>query len=279
MKVRDEHGELPEVGHWAERKYELLENYLVMFSTGMRKKWRTRVYLDLFAGAGRALIEGRKQSVPTSALIALGVKHPFDRYVFCEGNQSRMKALRARVTAANPAVDVRFVAGDCNREIDRILGELPAVQARGVLTACFVDPYAVSDLKFVTLKRLADGRRVDFLVLVPSHMDANRNEARLTRETDPVLDEFLGSRGWRARWAATSRAPAPPSFGVFLVTEFARSMQALGYRRFDPRDAALVDARGIPLYHLALFSKNPRGADFWKKAKRSASRQPSLFEE
>ena len=163
--------------------------------------------------------------------------------------------------------------------VDALLSELPPPGARDALTACFVDPYGLSDLKFETLRLLAQNRRIDFLVLVPSHMDATRNEARLTRDSDPLLDDFLGDRTWRTRWVATSREPAPPSFGAFVVEEFARSMQALGYLRFDPKDAALVDAKNVPLYHLALFSKNPRGADFWRKAKRSVSKQGGLFEE
>jgi three-Cys-motif partner protein len=189
-----------------------------------------------------------------------------------------MKALRARVERASSGLDVRFVPGDCNEHVERILAELPRAGVRDTLTACFVDPFGLSELKFETLRRLAHARRIDFLVLVPSHMDATRNEARLTRDSDPLLDEFLGGRGWRARWKAASRVPAPPSFGAFIVDEFARSMHALGYLRFDPTDAVLVDAHGLPLYHLALFSKNPRGADFWKKARRSASRQRDLFE-
>lgn len=278
MTARDADGELPEVGPWAEKKYDLLRSYLTIFSTGMRKLWRTRIYVDLFTGAGRAVIEGTRRQVPTSALISLGVKHPFDRYVLCEQNRQRMKALRARAERVAGDLDVRFVLGDCNVQIARVLAELPPPGNRDTLTACFVDPFGLSDLKFETLRRLADGRRIDFLVLVPSHMDATRNEARLTRESEPLLDDFLGGRSWRSRWEAAARAPAPLSFGAFIVEEFGRSMQSLGYLRFDPRDAALVDARNVPLYHLALFSKNPRGADFWKKAKRSASKQRDLFE-
>ena len=279
MTARDGDGELPEVGPWAEKKYELLRSYLTIFSTGMRKLWRHRIYLDLFTGAGRAVIEGTTRQVSTSALIALELKHPFDRYVFCEQNREKLRALRARIRRAAPEADARFVSGDCNAQIEAVLAELPPPGERDTLTACFVDPFGLSDLKFETIRRLADYRRIDFLVLVPSHMDATRNEARLTRDSDTLLDDFLGSREWRARWAEVSRRAAPPSFGAFIVEEFARSMQTLGYLRFDPKDAALVDARKVPLYHLALFSKNPRGADFWKKAKRSASKQRGLFDE
>lgn len=277
--TRDEDGQLPEVGVWAETKYDLLRTYLSIFSTGMRNLWRTRVYLDLFTGAARAIIEGTTRKVSTSALIALGVKHPFDRYVFCERNRQKMKALRKRVERIAGGFDVRFVPGDCNLQVENILAELPPPEERGVLTACFVDPFALADLKFETLRRLADGRAIDFLTLVPSHVDAKRNELRLTRDEDPILDEFLGGREWRGRRDVALRGGSSRSFANFVVEEFGRSVQKLGYLRFLPTDAVPVDAKGLPLYHLALFSKNPRGADFWKKTKRSASKQRELFEE
>lgn len=277
MSARDEHGELPEVGPWAEKKYGLLRTYLTIFSTGMRNLWPTRVYVDLFAGAGRAIIEGTTRQVSTSALIALEVKHAFARYVLCEGKRKLLRGLQARVREVAPDADVRFVGGDCNAEIETILAELPPALARDTLTMCFVDPFGLSGLKFETLRRLAAGRRIDFLVLIPSMMDAQRNEARLTRESDPLLDEFLGGRSWRARWTEISHTPSPPSFGAFIVAEFARSMHGLGYLHFAPSDAAPVDANGLPLYHLALFSKSERGLDFWKKTKRSATKQRELF--
>ena len=74
----------PEVGSWSDVKYRLISNYAEMFSTSMRKKWDKRVYIDLFAGAGRAAIKDTKEIVETSSLLAMGVTHPFDRYVLCD---------------------------------------------------------------------------------------------------------------------------------------------------------------------------------------------------
>jgi len=276
---RDGDGALPEVGPWAEKKYDHLKTYVTMFSTGMRKKWPTRVYVDLFAGAGKAAIEGTSRVVPSSALIALSVRHPFDRYVFCEKDTPNLAALRARVRVVAPDADVRFVPGDCNAQVENLLAELPSAGARDALTFCFVDPFGLSDLKFATIRSLARGRRVDFLALVPSHMDATRNEVRLTASSEPILDDFLGARDWRSRWETMGRKPGRPTFGLFVVDEFGRSMEGLGYLRSEPREAAPVDARRRPLYHLAFFSKNPRGSDFWKKTKRSASKQGELFED
>ena len=50
-----------------------------------------------------------------------------------------------------------------------------------MLALCLVDPCAVRNLKFSTIRDLSS-LLVDFLVLIPSHMDANRNQARLLPE-------------------------------------------------------------------------------------------------
>ena len=47
---------IPEVGPWAENKYEVLHHYNYMFSTGMKNRFHNRVYIDLFSSAGIARI-------------------------------------------------------------------------------------------------------------------------------------------------------------------------------------------------------------------------------
>ena len=47
----------PEIGIWGIEKYRLISCYAAMFSKTMANKWDCIVYLDLFAGAGRARIK------------------------------------------------------------------------------------------------------------------------------------------------------------------------------------------------------------------------------
>jgi len=42
----------PEVGSWAAEKHGLVSMYAKLFSTGMKNKWKSRVYIELYAGAG-----------------------------------------------------------------------------------------------------------------------------------------------------------------------------------------------------------------------------------
>jgi hypothetical protein len=97
MDLEDDGLLLPEVGEWSERKYRLIASYAAMFATAMRGKWKTRTYVDLFAGAGRAKIKGSQRIVATSATLALDVPHPFDGYVLCELDPRKAEALQRRV--------------------------------------------------------------------------------------------------------------------------------------------------------------------------------------
>jgi hypothetical protein len=92
----------PEVGDWAERKYLLISYYAEMFSTSMKDKWGQRVYIDPFAGAGRGRIKGTSCVIPTSALLALEIRNPFDRYIFCDSSPECIGALRERALRSHP---------------------------------------------------------------------------------------------------------------------------------------------------------------------------------
>ena len=87
----------PKVGPWAEEKYSLVRLYNELFSTGMKKIWDKRVYIDLFSGPGRARIRGVEKIISSSPLIALGVKDTYDAYVFCDEQRENIESLRTRI--------------------------------------------------------------------------------------------------------------------------------------------------------------------------------------
>jgi three-Cys-motif partner protein len=153
------------VGAWAEDKYRLVGLYDRLFSTGMKRKWATRVYIDLYSGPGLARVRGTGRVLRGSPLLALGVPDPFDKYIFCESNPKLLGALETRVSRHPRKVDASFVCGDCNERIEEICANIPALSdRRGVLTFCFVDPFDIS-IRFSTVRRLSS-YLIDFLILV-----------------------------------------------------------------------------------------------------------------
>jgi three-Cys-motif partner protein len=243
----------------------------------MKDKWGKRVYVELYAGAGYSKIRGSTKLIVGSPLLALRAKHPFDKYIFCEENPENLEALKYRVKHAAPTADVVYVPGDCNRVAAAILEKIPTGSSTDtVLSLCFADPFDIG-LKFETLRSLSC-RFVDFLVLLAVYMEANRNYERYVSNEATKVDEFLGSTTWRGRWVIAREKAV--GFPQFLAMEFARSMETLGYLPTPLHRMKRVrsDEKNLPLYYLALFSRNDRAHKFWDEVLKYSTDQTMLFE-
>jgi len=265
----------PVVGDWSEDKYQLAKCYASIFATSMKNKWECLVYVDLYAGAGRSRVgDAKGKIVPATPLLVLDVPHPFTKYVFCELDLPKLTALEQRVAKAYPTRDVQFVEGDCNERVDEIAALIPPYSnTYRVLSFCFVDPYNIGSLSFATLECLARNRRIDFLVLIASGMDANRNRELYVRAENGAVSRFVGTDTWREEWPKT-KLP----FGDFVADEFGKAMQRLGYVYEGLASLQLVRSteKNLALYHLGVFSKHPLGAEFWHKCRQSAKAQRSF---
>jgi three-Cys-motif partner protein len=242
----------PTVGEWGEEKYQLVRCYADIFATGMKNRWECRVYIDLYAGSGRARLESSGRIVDASPLQVLGIRHPFDRYIFCDLEEQNIATLKVRVERGHGGRDVKYVVGDSNQKVGEVIRHIPQ-HAAGfrVLTFCFVDPFKVAHFKFRTIEQLATDRAIDFLVLIPTGMDATRNQY----QQNQLLEEFLGNSSWR-----TDRQAQPNrQFSNFFIEEFAKSMGTLGDRWEGlPSTRVIRNSTNAPIYHLAFFSKHPR---------------------
>ena len=146
-----------EVGAWAEDKYKLVSLYDSLFSTGIKNKWDSRIYIDLYSGPGVARVKDTNRLLWGSPLLALKVRDPFDRYIFCESDPLYLDGLRNRVARlATQRADVTFIAGDCNERVEEICAQIPRFSHNHrVLSFCFVDPYDLS-IRFSTIRRLSE---------------------------------------------------------------------------------------------------------------------------
>jgi len=274
LKQLDDDG-LPtlEIGAWGEEKYRHVFLYASLFIKSMRAKWNSLIYLDLFAGAGRSRIRGTKRIVSASPLLILGMPEAFDKYIFCEGSRKNTEALEKRCRRDFPNRKVTVIPGDANTSVGKIIAEMPRPgRGQKVLGFCFLDPFQMQNLHFSTVATLSQ-RFMDFLVLIPSSMDANRNEHNYVQPRNKTFENFVGNPQWRIRW--NKEKVSGKSFEHFVVEEFGRSMQALGY--IDPglKEAIMIrsDDRNLPLYRLALYSKHKLGPKFWKEAKKYSNPQ------
>jgi three-Cys-motif partner protein len=243
----------------------------------MRDKWHCRVYIDLFAGAGRAKLKGTSTIVPGSPLLAIRIPNPFDKYIFCEQDQEKLSVLKKRTSDLLSSDQVSFISGDVNANVEKILTEIPKAHSDyKVLGFCFADPYSVRNLRFETIRRLS-ARYIDFLVLIPNYMDANRNLSLYLAEHNTALDDFLGSADWRREWEEAQEQRE--KFPWFLVDTFGRQMAKEGYIYHGRQETVPIrfDEKNVPLYVLMFFSRNPLGTKFWKQAMKYSTDQRELF--
>ena len=266
-----------------EQKLRRVWQYDRIFSTALRKKFEARVYIDLFAGSGGNRIRETSRIVAGSPLLAMGVPHPFDRYIFCEMDAGRLEVLKARVTRLHPEMNPpTYVPGDCNRKVNEILKAVPQHKlGYRVVSLCLVDPERVRDVEFETIRILAgENRAMDFLFTIPTCMDVRRNfEQHYLRPDDDTLDQFLGGAAWRARAEEALKQTNVPNF---TALELSASMQGLGYHPIEERDLSPVaieggPGKGVRLYHLTIFSRDPALAPkLWRGALRAADTQTLL---
>jgi three-Cys-motif partner protein len=279
VKVVDDGHICQDIGSWTAEKHGLVSLYAKLFSSGMKAKWDTRVYLELYAGAGYGRIRGTARVVPGSPIRALTLEHPFDKYIFCEKNHEFLEALKTRVRLHAPASDVRYVPGDCNEQIGEILNAIPRGSTQNrVLTLCFVDPPDIG-IKFETIRKLSD-RYMDFLVLLALYMDANRNIDNYLKEEAVKIDEFLGSRTWRDKWKTRMLEGMP--FTQFLAEAFSNSMETLAYQPqpFYKMKPVTISELNVRLYRLALFSRHTQAYSFWDQVLKYSTPQKAFnFEE
>jgi three-Cys-motif partner protein len=269
---------ISEVGPWSQRKYDLVKYYTTMFATSMKYEWDCRVYIDLFSGPGYSRIRGTNDIIPASPLLALNINDPFDKYIFSDINQDKIQALESRVCKSFPSMDTDFINCNVNESIDRILDHVPrGSTSNKVLTFCLVDPYSIGNLHFSTLERISSRIYVDFMVLIPSRMDAHRNLRYYFRRDNNKVERFLNDPNWRDRW--NTEKSTGLNFGEFIVQQFNNKMASLGFLPLNGDEFVPVYETGTQrlLYHLAFYSKKELGKKFWIDSIRGTDPQQNLF--
>jgi three-Cys-motif partner protein len=251
--------------------------YAKQFAKSMKGKWDHLVYIDLFAGPGRVCIRGTNRIVQSSPLMVMALDTKFDTYIFCDAASEKLKALEERVVLNYAGLTTHFLHGDSNELVDIIFSKIPAYGPNyKVLTFCFADPYKLDNLRFSTIKRLSE-RFMDFLILIPTGYDANRNFERYYLNPNNVkIQEFLGMDNWREGWEKAKLRGE--NFDLFLTNAYGENMKALKYKYDGIEKTVQVRSseKNLNLYRLAFFSRNPVGLKLWKEAKKYSDPQESF---
>ena len=258
-------------------KYRAISVFLNIFSTGMKNKWDELVYIDLFSGPGKSKIETSKKIYPGSPWLALTAKDKFQKYIFCELEKDKAHALSQRISKFFPDSNSSLIWGNVNSSIEEIKSKIPiANKSHKVLSLCVVDPFNIESLRFNTIQSLNNGY-MDFFVLIPSFMDARRNQTRYLDPSDNAIDSFLNEKYWRSKWIDSKSKGM--KFGLFILDQFGQKMKSLGFLYTGPEKAItiFISSKNVPLYHLYLFSKHELGLKYWEETRKCFTDQLPLI--
>ncbi len=246
-----------ESGVWAKEKLYYLEHYLDIFSVGMSKKWKGKLYyVDLFAGPGRCRIPETQEEFDGSPLIAL--KFNFTKCFFFESDPPCFKALETRIKNRAPEKlkNVELVPDDCNEEVSKV--SLPSPSSLGV---AFVDPTGISPLPFETIKKLTARRKIDLIINFHEGMGIRMNLHQYTKTDENALTSFMGSNRWKIKFKQRSKSETYRA----IVKEYMENLRELGYLAFDSDRIPIKTDQDTLLYYLLFASKDPKGTEFWHK--------------
>jgi three-Cys-motif partner protein len=203
------------------RKLETVERYLSAYTTALKLQKFELLYVDCCAGSGASiprsalagqepaangqthLLDGRHnmidadQIIVGSALRALKVNPPFDRYLLNDVKKANVEALRVAVRTdfAHLAGRVEITKFDANQILLRLCAETNWKRTRAVV---FIDPFGLQ-IKFPTLQALARTGAIDLWYLVPvfAMYRQVRQDGGVLEDGGRSVDEALGTAEWR----------------------------------------------------------------------------------
>jgi len=243
-------------GPWIDTKHRLLTYYSEMFATGMKFKWKSRVYLELFSGPGKCLIRDTGKEDLGSPLKVIAQE--FTKFIFTEQSIPAAQALAKRLEPFANASHAEIWCGDCAEAIQKI--RIPA----GSLTFAFIDPTGIGHAPFSLIETLHQKTRSDVLINIQHGMGIKMNihQYKPNAHEQSALTKFLGNDSWK-------QLPRhnPGDFFRGVLDLYKKQLDNLGFS-FVGREVLISTQKSMPLYFLLFASKHERGKEFWEKSLR-----------
>jgi three-Cys-motif partner protein len=282
-ELSDAKSQMAEVGPWANEKLDALENYLDYYTKRLKNQsqWKT-IYLDAFAGGGRAVIRKKVKVESPQAMLwddepeapeqtafvrgsprrALEIANPFDSYIFIDADPTRVEMLEGlkKEFAGRRRISVR--EGTADEQISWVLSHRPDKRRhRGI---AFLDPFG-AHLAWTSIETLARTGLFEVIINFPLHMCLNRLMTR-----DPEI---------RESWREQLEGFLPPGWYDQVYETVSTLLGQETRKRGDALEALLIwysdklqntfgfvsqprlikNTRGGPLYYLLWAGPNEAG--------------------
>lgn len=280
--------ELPTVGPWAKEKLDTLARYLDFYSKVLKNQpWRT-IYLDAYAGGGRAVVrteerpatEGpnlfdehastdaeARELIDGSPRVALSIANPFDRYVFVDPDPARVVELETLKDEYNGTRIINVLRSTAAEGVAWVLDQ--PISRRTHRGIAFLDPFGAK-LDWASIQRLAGTGLFEVVVNFALSMAIQRmlpNSGEVPEGWAAALDSYFGSRAWfdevyqrphGGLFAASGYEKRPDYTERLLELYRARLRSTFGHVS-TPR--LIRNTRGAPLYYLVWAGPNKKGLE------------------
>jgi three-Cys-motif partner protein len=272
-------------GAWTELKLDRLESYLptytTIFTTNPRARYFQTVYVDAFAGSGKIKFLAEPESLfdrgeereylKGSAIRALEVSPPFNKYIFIESDPSRCEELE-QLRAAFPlkAAAIQVMNEDANEFLLRWTSETDWSKWRSVV---LLDPFAM-ELEWPVIEALGRTGGIDLWYLFPCGA-FNRLLTR-TKRPPPTwaarLTRVCGTSDWEQRFYKSEKTEGlfgpleteEKVAGFSDIAAFLRERLETAFVKVE-RPLWLVNSQNVPMFMLFFAASNKKGASTGNK--------------
>lgn len=279
--------DLPEVGPWAREKLDALARYLDFYTKVLKNQpWRT-LYLDAYAGGGRAVIRTGDRSPSRSAelfgdappidtearelidgspRIAVDVTYPFDRYILVDSDPDRVAELQALKVEYGDRRTINVLKATAAEGIDWLTRQpISRKTHRGV---AFLDPFG-ANLDWASVQKLAATGLFEVVVNFALSMAIQRmlpNSGEVPEAWADALDAYFGDRIWfdavyerGGGLFAASSIKKRADYSERLLTLYRSKLRTAFGHVSTPR--LIRNTRGAPLYYLIWAGPNKKGLE------------------
>lgn len=268
-KSREDSLSLHCAGSWSEDKIAYFRYYSEMFATGMKNKWPTRFYIDLFSGPGKCIIREDYKEINGTCLEVLNLRDNFSGYFFVDNNPGCIDSLRKRILENSR---VRLISKDCNSAVDEIINKIPDYS----LNLAIIDPDSLQ-FGFDSYKKLSE-KKIDLIVNYPiGPIERAVSSINKKKYESKILDRF--HPGWRDIVNKNTWGHGKKEMIRNLKKDYINQIKKLGYYSSD-LFIPFKNSKNATMYYLIALSKSEKGIEFWKKATqglKKKDRQQPLF--
>ena len=256
-------------GQWTIEKLDILERYLDAYTTALKKKSFSLVYIDAFAGSGQINLD--LEDPDASGLISGSAERavridrkPFDRLVFVDKRLESCKELEY-LRNNEPNRDIQIVQSDANAYLQAL--NMDWKSWRGVI---FLDPFA-TQVEWSTIETISRFNALDMWILFPT--SAIARILPRTREPDDIdpswatrLTLVYGNESWRRLYEPARQGNLFGSQGYErsagvegLVRIYQENLRATFKERFMETSRPLQNSQGGRILELLFCVGNRKG--------------------